>query len=357
MKALVLSGGRGTRLRPLTHTCAKQLLPVANRPILHYVLDQVAAAGCDRVGVVISPETGDAVREAVGDGGRWGVEVECIPQDRPAGLAHAVRTARPFLGDDPFLMFLGDNLVQGGVESLLAGFLRGGAAARVLLQEVDDPSRYGVAVLDGDGRVARLIEKPAHPPSRLALVGVYLFTAAVHAAIEHLAPSRRGELEITDALQALVEAGRRVEARIHSGWWLDAGEKDDLLEANRILLDERAVRRIEGEVDGASRIVGRVEVGPGARVVRSLVRGPAVIGAGAALIDAYVGPYTAVGAGARLERVAVEHSILLEGCRLADLPRLEDSLLGRRVRLRGASRCGPGGGLRLCLGDDAEGVL
>lgn len=348
----MLSGGRGTRLRPLTHTTAKQLIPVANTPILFFVLDQIARAGLTDVGMIISPETGGMIRERVGDGSRWGLAVTYIPQDVPGGLAHAVKTARLYLGDDSFLMFLGDNLVQGGVQALREAFEASQPDAMVLLKEVDDPRRFGVAVTDGAGRVTRLVEKPVDPPTSMALVGAYCFRPAIHAAIERISPSWRGELEITDAIQAVIDAGGRVEARTLEGWWLDTGKKDDLLEANHLVLDEYVQRRIRGAVDATSQVTGRVDIGPGTVVERSVIRGPVAIGEECVIRDARIEPYTAVGERVHIERSTVGHSVILDGCRITDVEPLHDSVLGLRVTVRRAERGGRT--LRLFVSDDSE---
>src|SRR4051794_15924352 len=333
LKGLILSGGKGTRLRPITYTSAKQLVPVANKPVLFYGIEAMAAAGIREVGIIIAPETGGEIREAAGDGERFGVEITYIEQDAPLGLAHAVLTAEPFLGSDPFVMYLGDNLLQGGIDDLVAAFRRDSPEALILLTPVTDPQNYGVAELDGEGRIARLVEKPPEPASDLALVGVYMFTPRIHEAAKAIRPSARGELEITDAIQWLVDGGYRVEPHIVRGWWKDTGRLEDMLEANRLVLDTMD-RRIEGEMV-ASRCDGRVVVEAGARLERCTVRGPAIIGAGARLVDCYVGPYTAIGAGCTIERAEVEHSILLDGCTVADLDgRMESSLLGRNVTIR-----------------------
>ncbi|MEN3279840.1 MAG: glucose-phosphate thymidylyltransferase [Solirubrobacteraceae bacterium] len=354
LKGLILSGGRGTRLRPITHTSAKQLVPVANRPVLFYGIDAMAEAGIEDVGIIIAPETGDEIRAAVGDGERFGVRITYIVQDEPAGLAHAVLTAEPFLGADPFVMYLGDNLLQGGIGDLVAAFRANEPDALILLTPVPDPEHYGVAELDGD-RVVKLAEKPAQPRTNLALVGVYMFTGLVHDAARAIEPSARGELEITDAIQHLVDSGRRVEPHVVKGWWKDTGRLEDMLEANRLVLDTIA-SRVEGELVD-SQCDGRVVIEPGARLERSTVRGPAVVGAGARLIDAYVGPYSAIGEGCVIERAEVEHSILLAGSSVRDLDgRMESSLLGRNVHIRRDDR--QPRAYRFMVGDNSEiGIL
>jgi glucose-1-phosphate thymidylyltransferase len=354
LKGLILSGGKGTRLRPITHTSAKQLVPVANKPVLFYGIEAMAHAGIDHVGIIIAPETGEEVRAAAGDGSQFGVNISYIIQDEPLGLAHAVLTAEPFLGDSPFVMYLGDNILQGGIDDLVAAFREHGPDALILLTPVSDPQQYGVAELQ-DGAVVRLVEKPHAPQTDLALVGVYMFTPAVHSAARAIQPSGRGELEITDAIQHLVDRGLRVEPHIVKGWWKDTGRLEDMLAANQLVLDT-----IEGRVAGklvGSQIDGRVVIESGARLERSTVRGPAIIGAGATLIDCYVGPYTAVGEGCSIQNAEVEHSIMLAGSSVCDLAgRIESSLLGRNVKI-GRDHRQPRA-YRFLVGDNSEiGIL
>jgi glucose-1-phosphate thymidylyltransferase len=342
LKGLILSGGKGTRLRPITHTSAKQLVPVANKPVLFYGIEAMAAAGIEEVGIIIAPETGPEIEAAAGEGSRFGVRITYILQDEPLGLAHAVLTAEPFLGDSPFVMYLGDNLLQGGISDLVAAFREHGPDALILLTPVPDPENYGVAELapangGGVGRVVRLVEKPTQPVTDLALVGVYMFTPAVHEAARAIEPSARGELEITDAIQHLLDAGLRVEPHIVRGWWKDTGRLEDMLEANRLILDNLR-ERIDGELID-SQVECRVVVEAGARLERTTVRGPAIVGADARLRDCYVGPYTAIGERCTISGAEVEHSILLAGCTVSDLDgRMESSLLGRNVTVRRGER-------------------
>jgi glucose-1-phosphate thymidylyltransferase len=350
LKGLILSGGKGTRLRPITHTSAKQLVPVANRPVLFYAVQAMADAGIEEVGIIIAPETGDEIREVTGDGERFGVRITYILQDEPAGLAHAVLTAEPFLGDTSFVMYLGDNLLQGGIGDLVRAFDKHAPDALILLTEVADPENYGVAELN-DGVVVRLVEKPKEPQTNLALVGVYMFTAAIHDAARAITPSPRGELEITDAIQHLVDSGMRVDPHIVAGWWKDTGRLEDMLAANRLVLDTIATR-VDGELVD-SQVDGRVIVEAGARLERSSVRGPAIIGAGARLTDAYVGPYTAVGEDCVIAQAEVEHSILLSGSEVRGLDgRMESSLLGRNVKIGRGER--QPRAYRFMVGDNSE---
>jgi glucose-1-phosphate thymidylyltransferase len=355
LRGLILSGGKGTRLRPITHTSAKQLVPVANKPVLFYGIEAMAAAGIREIGIIIAPETGDEIRETVGAGERFGVEITYIEQDEPLGLAHAVLTAEPFLKDAPFVMYLGDNLLQGGIEDLVAAFRSNEPDALILLTPVPDPENYGVAELNGGTSVKRLVEKPREPATDLALVGVYMFTSGIHDAARAIEPSGRGELEITDAIQHLVDQGQRVEPHIVRGWWKDTGRLDDMLEANRLIL-ENVEARVEGELID-SQVDGRVIVEPGAVLVRCTVRGPAIIGAGAKLTDCYVGPYTAIAEDCTIERAEVEHSILLAGSSVCGLEgRMESSLLGRNVAIRHDHR--QPRAYRFMVGDNSEiGIL
>lgn len=355
LKGLVLSGGRGTRLRPLTHTAAKQLVPVGNRPILFYVLDNLQKAGVVDVGIVISPETGNAIREAVGDGGAWGMRVEYIEQKEPLGLAHAVKTAQPYLADDSFVMYLGDNLIGSGIKTFRDDFERSGVSASILLKEVENPSSFGIAEIDANQRVVRLVEKPKEPKSNLALVGIYFFTRAIHDAIATIKPSWRGELEITDAIQALLEKGSHVLSHRISAWWLDTGKKDDLLTANTVVLDEWVQRRIDGEIDGQSQVTGRVQLGKGSRIENSTVRGPVVIGEDVTIEGSFVGPFTSIGAGCRIRSSVLEHCVLLENTRVEFVDRLEDSLIGKNSSVIKDHKSRQA--YRLSIGDDCEVLL
>jgi glucose-1-phosphate thymidylyltransferase len=353
MKALVLSGGHGIRLRPLTYTVAKQIIPVANRPILSYVMQHIAEAGIRHVGVVISPETGAQIQACLEN--RFDLDITYIVQEQPLGLAHAVKAARRYLGDDGFVMYLGDNLVGQGIRGFVQTFKESSADAIVLLKPVENPAMFGVAQMDGAGRIVRLIEKPKEPPSRLALVGVYFFSPRIHDAIAAIAPSWRGELEITDAIQKLIDGGRPVESLVLDSWWLDTGKKDDLLEANRVVLDEWIQREIQGRVDGESRVVGRVRLEPDAHVTGSEIRGPVAIGQGALIQNSFIGPYTSIGRDCSVKTSSLEHCVVLESAKVEGVGRLADSILGRNavVRRLGAKY----EALRLMIGDDAEVLL
>lgn len=352
LKGLVLSGGRGTRLRPLTHTAAKQLVPVANRPILFYVLDNLKSAGVSEIGMIICPETGQAVKAAIGDGSRWGLNIQYILQDEPLGLAHAVKVARSFLANSPFIMYLGDNLIGSRISQYCEEFERSDADAMILLKEVVDPSAFGIAEVDSRGRVTNLVEKPTEPKSNLALVGIYVFSGKIHQAIERIAPSWRGELEITDAIQAMLAGGGKVLSNRIDGWWLDTGKKDDLLTANTVVLDDWIQRDISGEIDAESNVTGRVQLGKNSRVVRSKIRGPVVIGENVLIENSFIGPFTSIADGCQIVASVLEHCVFLESARVKNVDRLEDSLLGKNsvvIKDHGTHHA-----YRLMIGDDSE---
>ncbi|MGW5879066.1 glucose-1-phosphate thymidylyltransferase [Nocardiopsis terrae] len=349
MKALVLSGGSGTRLRPFSHSMPKQLVPVANRPILGHVIDSIRELGVTSVAVVVGDRS-EEIRAALGDGSSHGVDITYIRQEAPLGLAHCVRIARRFLGDDDFVMYLGDNLLSGGLTEIADRFRADRGDAHLAVRKVDDPHRFGVAEVDSEGRVLRLVEKPEHPVSDLAVVGVYFLTAAVHEAVDAITPSGRGELEITDAIQWLVDRGGDVRASVYQGFWRDTGQVSDVLDCNRELL-AGLTPRILGAVDPDSRITGPVVVGESARVTRSRLSGPVVIGAGATVSDSVVGPYTSVGDGCVLDRAGVEDSIVLEGSAVRGVRGVHGSVIGRRASVTEAS----GTDRRiLFIGDDSK---
>jgi len=353
MKALILSGGKGTRLRPLTYTGAKQLVPVANKPILWYGIEALVAAGITDIGIVISPETGDEVRTATGSGDRFGARITYIRQNSPDGLAHAVKISQDFLGNSPFVLYLGDNLIEGDLGALLDEFKTGGPDASILLCPVPNPTAFGVAQVDAAGNVLHLVEKPKTPPSNLALVGIYFFAPAIHDAIAAIKPSARGELEITDAIQRLIDSQRRVASCQLQGWWLDTGKKDDLLEANRIILDTKLQTSILGSIDAASQATGRVRLGSGSQLIDCTVRGPVAIGDNCYLENCFIGPYSSIADGVRLVNVDLEHSVILAGASIEGVSeRIVDSLIGQRARLNAAPQRPRA--LRFMIGDDSH---
>lgn len=348
MKGLILSGGTGTRLRPITHTSAKQLVPVANKPVIYYAIEAVKAAGIDEIGIIVG-DTRDEIMAALGDGSNWGVRTTYIHQEQPLGLAHAVACAHEFLGDEEFVMFLGDNLIKEGIKSLVDEFRNNRPNAQILLAHVRNPSQFGVAELT-DGVVTRLVEKPLDPPSDLALVGVYMFDDSIWEAIDGIEPSPRGEFEITDAIQYLIDHGKVVEPHIIDGWWKDTGKLEDMLEANRIIL-ESFETRVLGKVDDRSEIFGRVVIEEDAEIVNSVIRGPAIIGKGTRVIDSFIGPFTSIYYDVLVEQSEIEHSIILESSCIRGVSRLEDSLIGKNVDV---SRSGKKpSAYRLMLGDNS----
>lgn len=363
MKGLILSGGSGTRLRPITHTSAKQLVPVANKPILFYCIDDMVEAGITDIGI-ITGQTASEVRDAVGDGSQFGATITFIHQEEPLGLAHCLIVAKDFLGNDDFVMLLGDNLIEQGLVEFTQMFDQAAngpmeltfdgdpsrPAAQVLLCHVDDPRQFGVATINSDGNILQLVEKPDEPESNLALVGVYAFTNVIHQAVQAISPSARGELEITDAIQWLIDNGHVVRHEVLTGWWLDTGKKDPLLESNRRVL-ERLTSRIDGEVDEESDLDGMVIVEKGAKIIRSQIRGPVVIGTDTVIQDAYVGPYTSIARNCTVEHSEIENSVVLDDTVITSVPRIVESLIGRKSLIHRTGKRPQA--VRLMVGDDS----
>ncbi|MFU8796376.1 MAG: glucose-1-phosphate thymidylyltransferase [Dehalococcoidia bacterium] len=352
MKALVLAAGKGTRLRPLTNTVPKHLLPVGDSPILFRVLDYIMDAGIEEIGIVVSPDLGLFIEEALCDWQRPRARVTLILQAEPKGLAHAVKVAQGFLGESPFLMLLGDNLVQDGVTGFLDDFRASNYDASVVLKEVDDPRAFGVAEVDSSGKVTRMVEKPKEPKSNLAIIGVYLFTSEIHRAIDQIRPSWRGELEITDAIQKLLEMGRQIRSHLLKGWWLDIGSNEGLLKANHVILDASAETDIRGKVDLQSSLAGPVQIGEQAELENSRVEGPALIGAGCRITNSIIKPFTNIRAGTTIQDSSIEGSLILENCRISGIVSLTDSIIGRNSTLTGQKESRRV--VRLYLGDDCE---
>lgn len=355
MKALILSGGKGTRLRPLTYTGAKQLVPVANKPILWYGINAIVQAGITDIGIIISPETGEEIKELTGNGEQFGAKITYLLQDSPLGLAHAVKVAKPFLGNSPFLMYLGDNLIESPLDSFLLDFQQNNLDSLILLRTVSNPSAFGVALVDDQGKVIQLVEKPQHPPSNLALVGIYFFAPTIHEMIANLHPSPRGELEITDAIQLLIDHHKVVVARQLEGWWLDTGKKDDLLEANRIILDTwlfpNSKEKINACLQGNSQIIGRVQIGNNSQIKDTVIRGPVIIGDNCHIENCFIGPYSSIANNVQLTEIDIEHSVILDSAKILGVSqRIVDSVIGKRAKL-GVSPYRPKA-LRFMIGDD-----
>ena len=350
MKALVLSGGSGTRLRPITHTSAKQLVPVANKPVLFYGLEAIRDVGIRDVGIVVG-ETAPAIRKAVSDGSAFGLDVTYITQEAPLGLAHAVLVARDYLGDDDFVMYLGDNFIVGGINSLVEQFRSGKPDAQIMLTRVPDPRQFGVAELDDTGRVIALEEKPEHPKSELALVGVYMFSPLVHEAVRQLKPSWRNELEITEAIQWLIDRGADVRSEVITGYWKDTGNVTDMLEVNRMVLESLEPLQ-QGTVDSATELIGRVVLENGVRVTGSRIVGPVIIGSDTRVTDSYVGPFTSIAPGCEIVDSEIEYSIVLRGASICGVRRIEASLIGHDVVLTRAPKVPRAH--RLILGDHSR---
>lgn len=333
MKSIILCAGKGTRLRPLTHTSAKHLIPIANKPVLFYAIEAIRDCGIKDIGIIVG-ETGEDIGSELKEGSKWGVNISYIEQKEALGLAHAVSVARDFLGEEKFLMYLGDNLLKNGVESYANKFIEGNYNAFVLLTEVDDPRQFGVAELE-EGRVVRVVEKPKEPVSNLALIGVYFFDNNVHQAVESIKPSARGELEITDAIQWMIDKGYKVGAEVIGGWWKDTGKPDDILEANRLILED-IERDVGGAkvVDEASQISGRVKIGKGSEIINSKIVGPVIIGEKVKMVDSYIGPFTSLSDGVEIKKSEIEYSVVLENTKIENIKRrMQRCLIGKGVKI------------------------
>jgi len=350
MKGVILHGGAGTRLRPLTFSGPKQLIPIANKPISQYVLEDLRNSGIRDIAIILGEIFPQLVREHYGDGSRFGVKITYIYQGKPLGIAHAVGLCKEFIRDESFVVYLGDNLLQYGIKKYVEEFVEANYDAFILLKEVEDPTRFGVAKFDEDGRLVGLIEKPKKPPSNFALVGVYFFKPIIFEAIRDLKPSWRGELEITDAIQLLIERGYKVGHSVIKGWWLDTGKKDDILHANALILDERIKREVKGEVQN-SRIEGRVTIQNGAKIVNSIIRGPAIIGENSLIQNSFIGPYTSIGPKTKVLDSSIEYCVVLEGATIHNIERLEESLIGKNAKVMKNERKGV---IRLHIGDYSE---
>tara|TARA_B100001123_G_scaffold69654_2_gene78009 strand:+ start:2322 stop:3386 length:1065 start_codon:yes stop_codon:yes gene_type:complete len=354
MKALVLAGGKGTRLRPLTHTMPKQLVPVANRPVVHYVIDQVVSCGITDIGIVVSPDTGDQIRKSLHNN-PWNADFTYITQDAPLGLAHAVKISRDYLRDDSFLMYLGDNLVGGEITKYIQEFDSSQVEALILLKSVSDPRLFGVAEIDEMGTVLRLIEKPEEPPSTLALMGIYVFSPYIHMAINQIQPSPRGELEITDAIQQIINIGRPVKSFIVDSWWLDTGKKDDLLEANKVILGELTDPVINGCIDQHSEISGTVKLSAETQVIHSYIEGPTDIGAGTLIKNSTIGPFTSIGNNCTIQETTLSNCVILDNAQIIGINGIEDSIVGRSSVIK--SQSNDTKSIKLMVGDDNEVLL
>ena len=351
LKGLVLTGGKGSRLRPFTYTSAKQLVPIANKPVVFYEIEQLVKAGITEIGVILG-ETAEQVKGAIGDGSRFGARVTYLQQEGPLGIAHAVRTADGFLGRSPFVLYLGDNFILGGIKHYVEEFSAKGSNSKILLHPVDNPQAFGIADLDSDGRVRRIIEKPRDPPTNLAVIGLYMFDHNVLDVIDRLQPSGRGEYEITDAIQGLIDRGLRVDAEVMDRYWIDTGKMDDILNANRMVL-RTLEARCQGSVDERSRVYDPVIVEEGARVLNSVLRGPLIIGRGTEIVDSYIGPCTSIDHGCRIKGCRIEDSVVMEETVIEEIHwPIVKSMIGRFVELHGAA--GVGGGYSLTLGDHSR---